>query len=220
MRGRLEAEGLPQKWLKNWHDDMPKRKKTSGWEQLGMLITLIILVATTLGLTYSWDVLDALSTGKVYGAQLEALVAKQASNCNGGINSEVQGLRICFILAVSLLVFEFLGLVATVETWLSTCNDPAWESRNDQPHGNGCIGQCLWWSILWALVKAYHLCCCCCCCFWPQFLFNAVHRMAQAVFIHSMTLFKVVAWLWGLVGVAQVLLYACLLNKVRSKQPN
>ncbi|KAL6756566.1 hypothetical protein V8C86DRAFT_69591 [Haematococcus lacustris] len=29
-----------------------------------------------------------------------------------------------------------------------------------------------------------------------------------------MTLFRVLTWLWGLVGVAQVLLYACLLNKL------
>ncbi|KAL6756565.1 hypothetical protein V8C86DRAFT_69597 [Haematococcus lacustris] len=149
IREKLQYVGLPHIWLKGWLDYMPERKKASGWEQLGMLITLIKMVAVILGLTYSWDVLDALSTGKVYGAQLDALVAKQASDCDGGISSEVQGLRICFILTVSLLVFEFLGWVATVETWLTTCSNSEWNLWTEQQDGNGCVGQCLWWSILW-----------------------------------------------------------------------
>ncbi|KAL6756558.1 hypothetical protein V8C86DRAFT_69366 [Haematococcus lacustris] len=150
LPSRDAEDGNTQDQIHHWVGHMPGREKTTLWEKIAMVLAVIKMALACWGLTYSWMVLDALSTGKVYGVQLDALVAKQASDCDGGISSEVQGLRICFILAASLLAFEFLGWVVTVETWLSTRNSPEW-------NGNGSIGQCMWICFHRWLKSYYHV---------------------------------------------------------------
>ncbi|KAJ9515448.1 hypothetical protein QJQ45_016443 [Haematococcus lacustris] len=210
----------PDERLANWQHHIPERSTFSSFDLIGLFFLQPVLIGlSALDIGFSVQVIDTLLpvgrkhhimlSDSSFGGLIEKASSTKPVTGEPGIPNEVIILQLCVALAVLVLLFNIGIWVVTIDTWWVDCNfEHLDDSELARKKGNGYLSCFSYWLAHWWLAKLSCLCCCLPSCVWLlieivlQVLFRFLDRIASAV-----------SWACSFLNVAQILVYACILNK-------